>query len=440
MRALWLPRVLPRASHALALCLAAASTVYGDGMPDPAFGVDGRVQTTFGDSPDVAKGLYVQPDGFIVAAGFTLPGVSLAHMAIARYQSSGSPDPSFGVGGKTTVQYGINSSSVKAVLPQPGGRLLLVGAVDASGGRSVALVRLDPNGAEDPTFGVNGRVATVVPTGLANVLAASLQPDGRVVVFVSAGPGADWKPVVLRYNADGSLDATFGTGGMTAISIPNFLHAIRGDIAFQPDGRILLAGSNGTISTPSDPLVVRLLADGTPDPSFGTGGVLLADWGGSEVAAGVRVLGDGRLVVAGDRFVAGGTRDVVVARYLANGTLDTTFGTNGFTRADAGGQERAVAMAALPNGKLLVAASADADFLSVRFTEAGAVDTTFGTSGFLRTTFSASSTDAPETMALYGSDRFIVAGSSRVPSTDDDFALVRYLAVIPVELTGFAVE
>jgi uncharacterized delta-60 repeat protein len=428
----------------LAVVLGAIPDAEADGMLDPSFGNGGLVTTNFGPfGQDYAASLVVLPDGRAVAVGDTSPNLAANGMAAARYLVSGALDTTFGSGGLVTVFFPPPPGATEAgagaqsVLLQTDGRLVLVGGMGSSPppANRFALARLNPDGSLDPSFGTGGLVTTSIGNW-AQATAGLLQPDGRIVAVGYLTFGGTI--AVARYNTDGSLDPTFGSGGTALLSQlpPSFL--VR-DVALQPDGKLVIAGTH-TFSAVYDFAVVRLLPDGTLDPTFDGDGLVTSDFGVSELGSSVIVLADGRIVLGGYRSPA----DFALVRYLPNGTLDATFGNGGLVTADSGASEIADQLILLPNGKLLLAGftidSGAHDFLLARFQPDGALDTSFGTAGFLRTGFPAGSTDECHAVAVAGPDLVLTAGTSVGGNPGTDFALARYIATTPVELLTFAVE
>ncbi len=410
-----------------------------DGMLDPSFGNGGLVTTNFPflDSYDGANSLVVLPDGRAVAAGRAGDIKPPGAMAVARYLSSGALD-----GGLVTVSpdcevaFGGPGNGAEAALLQPDGRLVLVGICANFDIPLVVpvfwLVRLNVDGSLDPSFGTGGQVYTPFPGGALDVsVAGLLQPDGRIVAM---GWG-NMAVMAARYNPDGSLDPTFGTAGQVTVPLAEYF-VVR-SAALQPDGKLVIGGTAA-----GDFGVVRLLPNGAPDPSFDGDGLVTSDFGASETGRSVTVLGDGRLVLAGSGTF---TQDFAVVRYLADGTLDTSFGTGGLATANAGGDDVANQVLQLPNGKLFLAGHTNAnaaggrDFLLTRFHADGALDTSFGTAGFLQTDFG-SGQDYCTAVALAGQDLILTAGYTWPPQDEPDFALARYIASTPVELLAFGVE
>jgi uncharacterized delta-60 repeat protein len=325
----------------------------------------------------------------------------------------------------------------KALLLQPDGRLVVFGNCVNFGLPQATLFRLsrlDQGGGFDGTFGTQGTVLTPFPKS-AWVTAGVLQPDGRIVAVGGMGSTQASAIAAARYNADGSLDPTFGTAGQLTLPLPQSFAAY--DAALQADGKLVIAGTYGPPGS-LDFGLVRLLPSGAPDPSFGGDGLVNVDFGGDERGTSLILLTDGRVIVGGSR-----NSDVALARYLADGSVDATFGTGGLATADPGASDSAAGLILLPNGNLIVAgsrgASSAADFFLARFLPDGALDTSFGYGGFLSTDFGRDaipSQDFCAAVALAPHDRVLTAGMIFQPvmnSLTPDFGLARYIMTTPAE-------
>jgi uncharacterized delta-60 repeat protein len=165
---------------------------------------------------------------------------------------------------------------------------------------------------------------------------------------------------LARYNSNGTLDASFGTGGTVTTDFAGF-NDEASSVAVQPDGKIVVAGQAGPyVNRNFDFALARYNSNGTLDASFGTSGKATTDFAGSsDQPSSLALQGDGKIVVAGQTFV-GGVHDFAVARYNSNGTLDTSFGTSGKATTDfAGSDDRPSSVAVQPDGNIVVAGQAD---------------------------------------------------------------------------------
>ncbi len=221
-----------------------------------------------------------------------------------------------------------------------------------------------------------------------------------------------------------NLDPTFGSGGRV---LTDFGGVESGSaVAVQPDGKLVVAGVAGGGGGPSifgDICVVRYRPDGTLDPTFGAGGKVLTDFGGTaDGASDVRVQSDGKIVVVGSAYFPGPSRsDFALARYNADGTPDASFGTNGkvTTQFPSGRSSGASSFAVQPDGRLVVAGIVSTgtpagdnptDFASARYNADGTPDATFGAGGFVTLDFGLS--DGAAGVALQADGRVVLAGSA----------------------------
>jgi uncharacterized delta-60 repeat protein len=290
----------------MAVLLTLSLVLLGEGAPgdlNPTFGVGGKVTTDFGNA-DAAFALVLQPDGKLVAAGHSITlEAQTANFALARYLPAGSLDPTFGAGGLVTTDLGGFDAAFALVL-QPDSKLVAAGRSCQEGTPcDFVLARYLPDGSLDGSFGVGGKVTTDVELrGQVNALV--LQPDGKLVAAGETFDGpSDF--VLARYLPDGSLDGSFGVGGKVTTDFGSFDFVSA--LVFQPDGKLVAAGDSGVSFA-----LARYLPDGRLDPTFGVGGLVTTDFGNFD-DGGARALvlqPDGNLVAAG---FAG--PDFALARY-----------------------------------------------------------------------------------------------------------------------------
>jgi uncharacterized delta-60 repeat protein len=281
-----------------------------DGSLDPTFDGDGRVTTDYGFGSSQIRGLAVQADGKIVAAGY---GSSTAFdFFLARYLTNGSLDPTFGGGdGKVTfLGFGPNNHEAHSVAIQTDGKIVAAGCTNCSTSSSnFALVRLNPDGSLDGTFDGDGKATTDFAGNNDLARAVALQTDGKIVAAGSASGGLVF--ALARYNADGSLDMGFDSDGKVTTNFASGDQAR--DVAVQPDGKIVAAGLACGFCFPAagDFGLARYNADGSLDTTFSGDGKVTTDFGfANELAFATALQSDGKIVAAG---VAGGT--FALARY-----------------------------------------------------------------------------------------------------------------------------
>lgn len=411
---------------------------------DLTFGRGGTVTTDFTASNDIANAAALQADGKIVAVGIRFVGISAAtgDFVVARYNADGSIDRTFGSRGSVVTDFGMTESA-SAVAIQPDGKIVVAGGTYPTFPflGFYALARYNPDGSLDTSFGNGGLVVTTFNSEGAFASALAIQPDGKILaagtkyINFTTDESSDTDFAIARYNSDGSLDATFGSGGEIATDFNQ-----RNDdalaIILQSDGKIVAAGDATSLATFIDFALTRYLPDGSLDAAFGTGGKVETDFGGKNLdqARSAVLQADGKIVVAGTTVSKNGlTQQFGIARYSSSGIQDTTFGRRGLATVNFGSSGQIAHTVLLqPDGKLVMVGlsdneSSDSDFLIARINGNGTLDSTFGTAGEVRT--SLGDLNGGANAGLLQSDGKIVAvGFNATPTRKGvDFALTRYL-------------
>ncbi len=342
--------------------------------------------------------------------------LSLEQLEDRTLLTAGGLDPTFGQGGTARVGFiGSLSETAFAVAAQPDGKLIVVGgpgqhvqSVDVAADFEVA--RLNADGSLDPSFGQGGRVQTDFG-GADNASAVGVQTDGKIVVVGKSGPaGLNTSSAfaVARYNADGSLDTTFGQGGTQLTPLDGSPFTFATDLVLQGDGKIVVAGAagrnvvvSGVTTFVEDTALVRYNADGSLDASFGQGGTAMA---GNSGAAGLDVQADGKFVVMQ-------TTVHQLVRFNTNGTLDTTFGSSGKVVVDfVGSANEGRDVVVQADGKIVALGRAQAvtDFVLSRFNPDGTLDTSFGSNGRAHAGFGSVE---PRKLALQSDGKLLTTGT-----------------------------
>ena len=420
---------------AAALCCAgglfvqtAANAAPGD--LDPTFGTGGMVTTDLGGGSQ-ANGAAVQSDGKVVVAGVEFGSTGNGSFVVARYAANGSLDPSFGTGGKTTTAISKSSWAYGMAL-QPDGRIVAAGFSQINGGKQrFALVRYRTDGHLDTTFGSGGKALTTWGAG-GEALGVALAPDGKIVAAGWSVATGSEQFALARYKSNGHLDTSFGKAGRVS-SVLGKTSAIQA-VAVQADGKIVAAGY---VTTPTSNggvfhfAVARYLVNGSPDPSFGTNGVTVSAVTGLDIARAVAIQPDGKIVVAGHRGAPGSS--FAVARYDTTGHPDPQFGTGGVAITDFGNGSVAFAVGVTSAGNVIAAGFAyppgqfRGNFALASFTSTGVLDPSFGTGGKVMTDFGGYAT--AHAVALQGgvSPTVIVVGFVGPDGNSGKLALARYL-------------
>ena len=402
---------------------------------DPTFGAGGKVTTDFaigGSSDDQANAMAIQPDGKMVVAGtsfFVAPGPAPGRdVVLSRYNPDGSLDTSFGTGGKVATALGANQVGAEDMTLQADGKILVAGSTITPTGADFALARFNPDGTLDISFGTGGAVSTDLFGGDDSAEAVALQADGKIVLAgFTHVPGATNQFGLVRYNPDGSLDSAFGTGGHATTDVG--FGAL--DVAIQPSGKIVAAGQ----STSDTYALARFTVDGSLDPSFGTGGTLQTNLGFATTYA-VVSQPDGKILAGGSSAIGSPTGAAVV-RYLTDGTLDSSFGVGGVAVADFGGGSGVFRdISLLGDGKIVAAGGASGGVFAVaRFNPDGTLDASFGVGGKVTTDFVDHAEQA--SAVAVQPDGNIVAAGTRLNAPGEDFALARYQGAQTLPLVPF---
>jgi uncharacterized delta-60 repeat protein len=427
------------------------------GVLDPTFGSGGLVTTTVGaDSRAYAVATYpnngTANDGKVVAAGDAHPpstgkGSPPLEMAVARYNLDGTLDRTFGGTGKVLTSQG----RALAVQVQPDGKVVAAGYNYTSTSQSFTVVRYNPDGTLDATFGSNGQVITGFSRASNDAGETMvLQADGKIVVAGETNPAkTSYEDLALvRYNANGTLDTSFGSGGKVTTRFASPLQSSfdprNVNLALDPNTSPLNPDSGklvvvAQLQSQAGAMVVRYNTNGTLDTAFGTGHAGYVNLGNLTCPA-LAVQSDDRVVVAGTvKNQQTGYNDVGLDRLNPDGTLDTSFGTGGVVVSLLPSQEEAAAVTMQPDGKILVGGSQSQSdayhnaLMVARYNADGSPDASFGVNGFATAgpgTSSSGYANPAEGLALEPDGRIVVAGAS-YNGNNDSFSLARFLAAGP---------
>lgn len=408
-----------------------------DGTLDTTFGTGGKVTTQIVPGGyESGYALAIQPDGKIVVAGESFAGGSANNydITVVRYNANGGLDSGFGAGGIVITPVGPDWDLGWSVLIQPDGKIVVGGNGIVASSQRMVLVRYNANGSLDNSFGTAGISTTRIGGEPAAGWSCALQPDGKIVLTGTAYNGSDWDMGVIRFNSDGTLDNSFGTGGKVITAIGTGTDDGR-SCALQPDGKIVVAGRHFDNQANLDFAVLRYNSNGGLDNGFGVGGIVITPVGlsGRDDARSMVLQQDGKIVVVGSSFV-GSNNNFAVVRYNPNGSLDNSFGSDGKVTTRVGndvstGEDGAFSGAIQADGRILAAGwalspTSGYDFAVVRYTANGNLDSTFGTGGIVMTPIGTN--DFGLAVALQADEKIVVAGSSYDAAGDYAFAVVRY--------------
>ncbi len=411
------------------------------GELDLTFSGDGRITADLGGD-ELVKKVLLQPDGKILVLGD-----SSGDFGLTRFTDAGELDTSFSGDGKVVADFGDTDLVVDAVIQSDGkivvvgnsngnfalvrytaagisegnlstdfggpddakrvliqsdGKILVVGDSDDA----VVVARYRTDGLLDASFSADGKVLTDLGTN-AVVNDAVLQTDGKLVV--AGANGSDF--ALVRYNVNGTLDTSFGGSGIVVTNLPDFSAVQR--VMLQSDGKILAIGDND-----GDFALTRYTTDGRLDRSFSRDGIVATDFGTLDTVSDAVVQPDGKILVLG-------TSDsrVALARYDEDGTLDTSFSGDGKVTSTPGNSSQGDKLLLQRNGKVVVLATVDGNAVLVRYNSDGSVDNTFSGDGRILTNLASTGDSADAVLQPDG--RVVLVGTD-INVFNGDFAVGRF--------------
>jgi uncharacterized delta-60 repeat protein len=392
---------------------------------DLTFGTEG-VARYDGGFDDYGFSVAIQSDGKALVAGGSGNGTD-KDLLLVRYDTNGLLDSTFGTGGVVRHDEGLDDEGI-AVALQSDGKVLVAGRSGNGSNEDLVLVRVDTNGVLDSTFGTGG-VARYDGGWNDYGYSVAIQSDGKVLVAGgSEGEefnGYYWNLILCRYNINGTLDSTFGTGGVA--SYDGGIHHNHGrSVAIHSDGKALVAGKSYSGAHPNDLILLKYNINGILDSTFGTGGVARYDGGADDIGFSVAIQSDGKALVAG-RSKNNYDFDSVLVSYDTNGQLDSVYGSGGVASYEGGFDDFGYSVAIRSDGKALVAggteSGSDRDLVLVGYDTNGILDSTFGTGGVAR--YDSGLVDEGYSVAIQADGNALVAGWSGNGS-DQDLILVRF--------------
>lgn len=337
----------------------------------------------------------------------------LQFVTVTVLAQSGTPDKSYGMGGKVVIPQ-IKEREIRHIVSsaiQPDGKIVLIDS-------RLGLVRLNTDGTLDNGFSADGRAFGLTDIDIyVNDLA--LAPDGKIVATGMSNRKASDDTEngfsAFRFNADGTPDESFNKNGSVFISEKTFKNNHSRCVVVQPDGKIILAGRGLKSSLVYK--ILRLNIDGSLDTGFGEGGYTYVKVGDVDEAWKIKLQADGKIVLAGTSLI-NGTVDFGIVRLNNNGTLDKSFGNNGTASVDIKGHDAVVDLAFTADGKTVVAGynwTGDLmqdlhDFILIRLNVNGTLDKSFGVDGKKTLSYSATN-DKILSLSVQADGRMLIGGS-----------------------------
>ena len=408
-------------------------TLAAPGDLDPTFGGgDGMVVSDVG-TEDRAYAMILQPDGKIVVAGRSREGRSFPDYELVRYNPDGSFDTTFGTGGKvrTFVPTLAIWGEFWALALQPDGKIIAVGSVRSSSGAlaATAVFRYHTNGSLDTTFGA-GSGYVRIEHGVDR--AVVLQPDEKIVCAGGGGDSFSSNFQISRLNADGSPDNAFDGDGHVAIDFAGSGDGAY-DLALQPDGKIIAAGRSRTSpadGTSDNYALTRILPNGSLDTTFDGDGKVTTDFNNlQDIGFAVVLQADGKIIVSGQASPEINNYDFGLVRYNTDGSLDTTFDGDGKVLTNIGGYDISYDLKLQRNGKIV------AGGLNLEGGGAAAAITRYNPDGSLDTSFNSDgkvafffyANDDIRALAIQPDGKILAAGTANGGEIIGKFAVARFL-------------
>lgn len=366
------------------LCFAQA------GNMDSTFSYDGYSGVSFGIGESRATCVAVQADGKIVVGGYFAASGDF-DFALTRYKTNGDPDSSFGINGKKVVDFDGYNDYANAISIQSDGKILLAGTIYYFTGYSqdiFGIMRFDTSGNLDPTFSADGKAFAYFGSGDQYCYGMDLQADGKIVLVghttFNPTPG-DYQICVARFNTNGGLDLSFSSNGLINYNLAGTGYdAYAYDVEIQTNGKYIISGYVSG-ATANNMVIMRINSDGTFDNSFdGNGMAVFPDVGPSDAC----LQPDGKILVTGN---TGG--DIFVGRFKTDGIIDSTFDSDGYTiLAPSTTSNLARGIALQSDGKIVISgsslsAASDYEFTVIRLNPDGSPDPLFSGDGIFTLQF-----------------------------------------------------
>lgn len=385
---------------------------------DGSFGSNQNGTITFLVNPvqTTANSILLETGQNIVIGGFTTNNTGTNLALLAEFTPAGIINPSFGTGGITTTAIGTNTEIFDLDLqnnlssPSTAPYIVAAGQAYISNVSNLFVARYTPGGILDTSFGSSGFATYTSGNGSTGNSLAVQASDQKIVSAGATILNGIPHAIIARFTASGSLDGTFGSGGIVDIFTGQRSSIL--DVKIQADGKIVGVGFAADSSTNIEKfLVVRLNSDGSFDNTFGSGGIMVTSVPNS-TKDNANSLGfqssDGKIIVAGNSLINGTINCATITRYNTDGSTDTSYSTSGFFTAPLANSTFSTNIAIQTDNKAVAVGLADTQATIARFTTSGFLDSTFGNGGGIESGISDSTFNA---VAIQSDGKIVCTGT-----------------------------
>lgn len=403
------------------------------GELDAGFGDGGVVITSIAPMHDDVTTVAIQPDGKIVSVGRSHASSTDMDGFVTRHLPDGSLDSTFGNNGSLQIDLGSLEEGFGDVTILSSGKILIGGSTMIQSDHAGLLIQLNEDGSYDAGFGNNGVYKESI-NGSSGLYKIMLLDNGEILTTGHVLT----EPSIFKFNADGSLATGFGINGVVSINsqtVSNFGSILK---IVKHDGKLLVIGRSG-FQNNSDAVIFRFNADGSLDNSFGDSGWITLQIGDQfNILTDIKVLSDAKILVCGNYYDNNSIGHFYLAQLTSDGNLDTSFGSDGVLHFDvSSGNDFCNALILQPDGKILLSGVADSQFYVGRVGSDGTFDPSFGNNGSVFTQVGISDCSINDSR-FQADGRILVAGYAR--TTYRGLALARYESGLNISVNELAQE
>lgn len=376
------------------------------------------------------------PNGNIISAGYALQGatISKTRLILTKTDKNGILDTSFGINGKVTTVIG-NSEYVIAIAIQPDGKIIATGQVNLPGGINSGFVcRYNNDGSLDTSFATNGIYTSPVSSEFSSVMVLS---NGSIIFGGNTYINNDYLAIIVKLNSNGTEDINFGTNGVFSLTSTNFKFIIQEAILLNNGSIFCLGYEYSDTVNHSKSAYCKIDTQGNFDTTFGTNGKIVIDlFNYNPISNLIEYLHTARELTNGQIIIAGSEQNQFMAKVNTDGTLDNTFGNNGIASQFVSMRHKS--MVVQPDGKIIIGSGTGValgagEYRITRFDSNGNLDTTFNNGKGMVDIDASAGDDWANHIKLQANDTLIIGGFSNLNSVAS-FTLARVLLDTPLSI------